>query len=902
MSLNSECKEDKQCEGWQVCCNATCGSRCVPKYLARTPQCPASSRLDSFCDMKLGNVCETDADCLSWSSCCETGCGKRCVPRFLMSDDDTCPSSHRLTPMCDLKLGDQCSGDGDCDAWQTCCETKCGHICIVKFMDDDEDGECPDSDRARRICAHNSSKTCRGDEDCSSWKQCCDLGCGKKCVYSNWHKRSEECPPSSSLSKVCSLTLGDECAEDGDCDHWQMCCDAGCGKRCVFNFFKGVNGSCPAPSRLGPMCDVNYGKECEDSDDCDLWLTCCDAGCGRRCVHRAFRHEKTDGGCPEPSGSQHVCEEGEAESCGVDGDCPGWKRCCRVGDCGKRCVYPSRKPEEGGECPAESRLGPICQMKLGERCSHHDDCEIWQSCCDAGCGKRCVMDLKTGGQEGTCPHSSRLHYVCKMNFTAPCDGDHSCGHWSSCCHTQCGPRCVPECMSTVKESLGIRLVREEAESPASGPNRGIGVTDVPLLGVEAFGELLPKKCPEISKVSILCKRNFSQACKEDDDCSFQKQCCDIGCGKKCVYAFTQGEKPGECSSPRQLSYVCNSTLGKECQSERECGKWQTCCLTPCGARCVIRSFRGDLGFGQCPAPHRLSALCELRYGALCQDNDDCYAWQSCCKTTCGSRCVHLFHSKGGQQRCPTASRLTHVCTMSLNSECKEDKQCEGWQVCCNATCGSRCVPKYLARNDDTCPSSHRLTPMCDLKLGDQCSGDGDCDAWQTCCETKCGHICIVKFMDDGEDGECPDSDRARRICAHNSSKTCRGDEDCSSWKQCCDLGCGKKCVYSNWHKRSEECPPSSSLSKVCSLTLGDECAEDGDCDHWQMCCDAGCGKRCVFNFFKGVNGSCPAPSRLGPMCDVNYGKECEDSDDCDLWLTCCDAGCGRRCVHRTFRH
>ncbi|XP_041038370.1 WAP four-disulfide core domain protein 3-like [Carcharodon carcharias] len=160
-----------------------------------------------------------------------------------------------------------------------------------------------------------------------------------------------------------------------------------------------------------------------------------------------------------------------------------------------------RGTEEGGECPAESRLGPICQMKLGERCSHHDDCEIWQSCCDAGCGKRCVMDLKTGGQEGTCPHSSRLHYVCKMNFTAPCDGDHSCGHWSSCCHTQCGPRCVPECMSTV----------------------------------------LPKKCPEISKVSILCKRNFSQACEEDDDCSFQKQCCDIGCGKKCVYAFTQGE-------------------------------------------------------------------------------------------------------------------------------------------------------------------------------------------------------------------------------------------------------------------------------------------------------------------------------------------------------------------------
>ncbi|XP_038629981.1 uncharacterized protein LOC119951020 [Scyliorhinus canicula] len=1139
MSFNTQCHNDSDCDGWQTCCNSSCGNRCVPKFLTRSTQCPASSRLDNFCELKLGDVCESDADCLAWSSCCDAECGKRCVPRFFMSRDDTCPAPHRLTPMCDLKLGDQCSGDDDCDAWQTCCDTKCGKVCITSFMDDDEGDECPDSHRARRICASNSSESCNDDEDCSSWEQCCDIGCGKKCVYSRWHKESDQCPSSSSLSRVCSLKLGDECEEDADCDHWQMCCDAGCGKRCVFKFFKGENGSCPAPSRLRPMCDVNYGKDCEDNDDCDLWLTCCDAGCGKRCVHRAFGDGKSNRECPEISTTQHICDKGEAEKCERDEDCTGWKKCCQVGDCGKRCVYTFHKKEEVFECPAESRLTPICQMKLGNRCSSDDDCDIWQSCCEAGCGNRCVMKLKFEGHGGTCPHSSRLHYVCKMNFTAPCENDDSCGHWASCCKTECGPRCVPECLAKkptdqcpTEDRLSIFCQMSTGDSCEENKDcdafhtccdADCGKKCIPkcFTGVNGtcpvsrrltmmcdmtlgndcsndtqcdiwqmccktscgakcvptfINKFLPKKCPEVSKVSSLCKKNVTQSCEDDDDCRAYQQCCDIGCGKKCLYSFTQGDKPGECFSPSQLSYVCNSTMGKACSSESDCGKFQTCCFTPCGTRCVysfsrgddgqcprpeylarvcnstfgkvcesdgdcsgsqsccdagcqkrcvpssfgksnwgsswseknrsstdwtakkcpdtssldrvcrmnhsqscqdeedcgkwmqccetscgrrcVHSFMGqqhspkfsDLTAGHCPAPHRLSTMCELRYGELCEDDDDCYAWQTCCNTTCGRRCVHVFHGKGGDRRCPESSRLTHICTMSFNTQCHNDSACDGWQTCCNSSCGNRCVPKFLTRStqcpassrldnfcelklgdvcesdadclawssccdaecgkrcvprffmsrDDTCPAPHRLTPMCDLKLGDQCSGDDDCDAWQTCCDTKCGKLCITSFMDDDEGDECPDSYRARRICASNSSESCNDDEDCSSWKQCCDIGCGKKCVYSRWHKENDQCPSSSSLSKVCSLKLGDECEEDADCDHWQMCCDAGCGKRCVFKFFKGENGSCPAPSRLRPMCDVNYGKDCEDNDDCDLWLTCCDAGCGKRCVHRAF--
>ncbi|XP_067882663.1 extracellular matrix protein A-like isoform X2 [Heterodontus francisci] len=1149
MSFNTQCHNDSSCESWQSCCNASCGNRCVPRFITRSTQCPASSRLDAFCSMKLGDKCESDADCLAWSSCCDAGCGKRCVPRFFMAKDNTCPAPHRLSPMCDLKLGGQCTGDDDCDAWQTCCDTKCGKICIASFMDNDEDDECPTSYRARRICGKNSSEPCNSDEDCGSWKQCCDIGCGKRCVHS-WNKKTQQCPSSSSLKKVCSMKLGDECEEDGDCDNWQMCCDAGCGKRCVFKFHKGENDTCPAPSRLGPMCDINYGKECDDDDDCDMWLTCCDAGCGKRCVHQSYRHKKRDKECPEPSTTQHVCDKEQAETCQTDEDCTGWKQCCRVGDCGKRCVYvfnkrsesktwKTHKREEDFKCPAANRLTPLCQMKLGNRCTSDDDCDIWQTCCKTGCGDRCVMNFNSRGLGKTCPDPSRVHYVCMMNFTAPCTDD-SCGDWASCCNTECGPRCVPECIakksgdqcaSENRLSMFCHITTGEScdgnkdcDAYHTCCDAGCGKKCIPKMFSKGngtcplhsrltmmcdmkmgddcrhdtecdiwqtcckttcgkkcvpsfFSKFKPKKCPEVSKVTQLCKKTYIKSCEDDDDCSAHKQCCDIGCGKKCVHSFTQGDKPGECASPSKLSYVCNSTMGKVCEGERDCGRWQTCCQTPCGARCVFKIFRDEDGkclqpallarvcnctFGkvcesdgdcdasqtccdagcqkrcvpsfygkssggsswstkrdsltdtkskqcpsasnlqrvcntkhsepceddddcgswkqcckapcgnrcvhafmgqsrstafsdrtadECPAPHRLSMMCELKYGELCDDDDDCYAWQTCCNTTCGRRCVHALRHKGGEGRCPEASRMSHVCTMSFNTQCHNDSSCESWQSCCNASCGNRCVPRFITRStqcpassrldafcsmklgdkcesdadclawssccdagcgkrcvprffmakDNTCPAPHRLSPMCDLKLGGQCTGDDDCDAWQTCCDTKCGKICIASFMDNDEDDECPTSYRARRICGKNSSEPCNSDEDCGSWKQCCDIGCGKRCVHS-WNKKTQQCPSSSSLKKVCSMKLGDECEEDGDCDNWQMCCDAGCGKRCVFKFHKGENDTCPAPSRLGPMCDINYGKECDDDDDCDMWLTCCDAGCGKRCVHQSYRH
>ncbi|XP_072423561.1 uncharacterized protein [Chiloscyllium punctatum] len=1129
MSFHTQCNEDNDCEGWQTCCNTTCGNRCVFKFLSRPTQCPASTRLDPFCEMKLGDVCQNDTDCHAWSSCCNATCGKRCVPRFLMSRDDICPAPHRLEPMCDLKLGDRCSGDEDCDAWQSCCESKCGNICIPSFMDDDEEGECPDPSRVKR----HSNVSCVTDEDCGSWEQCCDMGCGRRCVHSSsLHKGESQCPHSRTLGKVCNMTLGDECEADADCDHWQMCCDAGCGKRCVFRFFKGENGSCPDARRLTPMCNVNYGQECTNDDDCDLWLSCCEAGCGKRCVHRYHKHGKREAECPKPFQTRDICDRDDAEECEGDEDCARWKQCCNVGDCGKRCIYGVKRREEAFECPAESRLQPICQMKLGSQCSTDDDCDIWQKCCETGCGRRCVMSFKPGvspkGQGSTCPDTTRLHYVCRMNFTAPCDGDDSCGHWASCCKTECGPRCVsrwfarkPADQCPEEDTLSMfcqistgRSCNDNGDCDGyhSCCDAGCGKKCIPkcftgengtcpiarrltmlcntTLGKDCkndtqcdvwqrcclakgcggkcvptfISKFLRKKCPEHSRVSFHCKKNRTRSCEDDDDCPSYEQCCEIGCGKKCVSSFRQGERPGECSSPSQLSYVCNTTLGRECRNESDCGRWGTCCMTPCGYRCVLRHFRNDDGLcprpdhlarvcnstfgkvcesdqdcagsqrccdagcqkrcvlsfyrksygdsgkseecpkpsslervcrmnhsvsceddddcgkwtsccetpcgrrcvnpfmgqsrslsvsdrtsGMCPSPARLSAVCNLKYGEVCEEDDDCYAWQMCCNTSCGQRCVHPYRSRGSEQRCPSPSRLSHVCSMSFHTQCNEDNDCEGWQTCCNttcgnrcvfkflsrptqcpastrldpfcemklgdvcqndtdchawssccnATCGKRCVPRFLMSRDDICPAPHRLEPMCDLKLGDRCSGDEDCDAWQSCCESKCGNICIPSFMDDDEEGECPDPSRVKR----HSNVSCVTDEDCGSWEQCCDMGCGRRCVHSSsLHKGESQCPHSRTLGKVCNMTLGDECEADADCDHWQMCCDAGCGKRCVFRFFKGENGSCPDARRLTPMCNVNYGQECTNDDDCDLWLSCCEAGCGKRCVHRYHKH
>uniref|UniRef100_UPI00398EDA67 fibrillin-2-like n=1 Tax=Pristiophorus japonicus TaxID=55135 RepID=UPI00398EDA67 len=931
MSFNTQCNNDSSCEGWQTCCDASCGNRCVPKFLTRATQCPASSRLDSFCEMRLGAMCESDADCLAWSSCCDADCGKRCVPRFFMAKDDTCPAPYRLAPMCDLKLGDQCSGDNDCDIWQTCCDTKCGKICVASFTDMDEEDECPDSYRARHICARNSSQVCRSDEECSSWKQCCDVGCGKRCVYSSWHSKRRQCPSTSSLSKVCTMKLGDECEGDGDCDRWQRCCNAGCGKRCVFKFFKGENSSCPSPSRLGPMCDVNYGKECMDDDDCDLWLTCCDAGCGKRCVHRASRlAEKTDRKCPEPSTTQHMCDKAEVETCESDRDCGGWKQCCDVGHCGKRCVYTYRLTMKQKKCPELSKVTFLCKKNFTQSCEDDDDCTAHKQCCDIGCGKKCVYSFTQGDKPGKCSPASRLKFVCNSTMGEACEGESHCGRWQTCCPTPCGARCV------------FKSFRGEDSS-----------------------------CPRPDLLARVCNSTFGKVCEEDGDCDGSQTCCDAGCQKRCVPSFfgkfhggSSSSKPStewnakECPAVSRLERVCETNRSESCEEDGDCGKWKRCCQTSCGRRCV-HSFMGqgqtaalaDQTAGNCPAPQRLSFMCELKFGEVCDDDDDCYAWQTCCNTSCGNRCVHSFSGKGRERRCPEPSRMTHICTMSFNTQCNNDSSCEGWQTCCDASCGNRCVPKFLTRatqcpassrldsfcemrlgamcesdadclawssccdadcgkrcvprffmaKDDTCPAPYRLAPMCDLKLGDQCSGDNDCDSWQTCCDTKCGKICVASFTDMDEEDECPDSYRARHICARNSSQVCRSDEECSSWKQCCDVGCGKRCVYSSWHSKRRQCPSTSSLSKVCTMKLGDECEGDGDCDRWQRCCNAGCGKRCVFKFFKGENSSCPSPSRLGPMCDVNYGKECMDDDDCDLWLTCCDAGCGKRCVHRASR-
>ncbi|XP_059499492.1 uncharacterized protein LOC125450177 isoform X2 [Stegostoma tigrinum] len=1136
-SFHTQCDKDSDCEDWQTCCNTSCGNRCVSKFLTRSTQCPASTRLDPFCEMKLGDVCMSDADCFAWSSCCDANCGKRCVPRFLMGRDDSCPAPHRLEPMCDMKLGDQCNGDEDCDAWQSCCQSKCGKVCIPSIMDDDEEGDCPDRYRAKWICERNSSMSCVRDEDCRSWEQCCDVGCGRRCVRSSsLHKGGAQCPQSSALGKVCTMKLGDECEADTDCDRWQMCCDAGCGRRCVFRFFKGENRSCPAAERLTPMCDINYGQECRNDDDCDLWLSCCEAGCGKRCVRRYYAHGKRDAQCPKPSQTQHICDRDDGEECEGDDDCTRWKRCCQVGDCGKRCVYGVRRRAEAFECPAQSRLQPICQMKLGSQCSTDDDCDIWQRCCETGCGKRCVMSFKPGEHGSTCPDGTRLHYVCRMNFTSRCDGDDSCGHWASCCNTECGPRCVsqwfarkptdqcPEedtlskfCRISTGHSCqdsqdcdGYHLccdagcgkkctpkcfTGENGTCPFPGRltmlcnttlgkdcrndtqcdvwqrcclAKGCGGKCVPTF----ISKFLPKKCPEHSQVSFLCKKSWIQSCEDDDDCPSYKQCCDIGCGKKCIYSFRRGERPGECSSPSQLSYVCNTTLGRECKSESDCGRWGTCCFTPCGSRCVLKHFRDDNGqcprpdhlacvcnstfgrvcesdgdcagsqrccdagcqkrcvpsfyrksdgdwgkseqcpkvssldrvcrmnhsiscednedcgkwtsccetpcgrrcvhsfmgqnrnvsvsvsvtdrtFGMCPSPQRLSAVCDMKYGELCEDDNDCYAWQTCCNTSCGQRCVHSFHGRRSEERCPSASRLRHVCSESFHTQCDKDSDCEDWQTCCNTSCGNRCVSKFLTRStqcpastrldpfcemklgdvcmsdadcfawssccdancgkrcvprflmgrDDSCPAPHRLEPMCDMKLGDQCNGDEDCDAWQSCCQSKCGKVCIPSIMDDDEEGDCPDRYRAKWICERNSSMSCVRDEDCRSWEQCCDVGCGRRCVRSSsLHKGGAQCPQSSALGKVCTMKLGDECEADTDCDRWQMCCDAGCGKRCVFRFFKGENRSCPAAERLTPMCDINYGQECRNDDDCDLWLSCCEAGCGKRCVRRYYAH
>ncbi|XP_038629518.1 transmembrane cell adhesion receptor mua-3-like isoform X5 [Scyliorhinus canicula] len=928
MSFNTQCHNDSDCDGWQTCCNSSCGNRCVPKFLTGSTQCPASSRLDNFCELKLGDVCESDADCLAWSSCCDAECGKRCVPRFFMSRDDTCPAPHRLTPMCDLKLGDQCSGDDDCDAWQTCCDTKCGKVCITSFMDDDEGDECPDSYRARRICASNSSESCNDDEDCSSWKQCCDIGCGKKCVYSRWHKESDQCPSSSSLSKVCSLKLGDECEEDADCDHWQMCCDAGCGKRCVFKFFKGENGSCPAPSRLRPMCDVNYGKDCEDNDDCDLWLTCCDAGCGKRCVHRAFRDAgKSNRECPELSTTQHICDKGEAEKCERDEDCTGWKKCCQVGDCGKRCVYTfHKKVKRNRECPELSTTQHICDKGEAEKCERDEDCTGWKKCCQVGdCGKRCVYTFhKKVKRNRECPELSTTQHICDKGEAEKCERDENCTGWKKCCQVgDCGKRCVytfhkkedfyeecPEPSKTqhVCDKKNAQTCEEDDE--CRGWKQCCRVGDCGKRCIDVFHELdFYEECPEPSKTQHVCDKKNAQTCEEDDECRGWKQCCRVGdCGKRCIDVFHELEFYEECPEPSETQHVCDKKNAQTCEEDDECWGWKQCCrVGDCGKRCIDVFHELEDFYEECPEPSKTQHVCDKKNAQTCEEDDECRGWKQCCRVgDCGKRCIDVFHElEYFYEECPEPSKTQHVCDKKNAQTCEEDDECRGWKQCCRVgDCGKRCIDVFHELEFyEECPEPSETQHVCDKKNAQTCEEDDECWGWKQCCRVgDCGKRCIDVFHELEFYEECPEPSKTQHVCDKKNAQTCEEDDECRGWKQCCRVGdCGKRCidVFYELEEFYEECPEPSETQHVCDKKNAQTCEEDDECRGWKQCCRVGdCGKRCIDVFYElEFYEECPEPSETQHVCDKKNAQTCEEDDECRGWKQCCRVGdCGKRCI------
>ncbi|XP_060679342.1 WAP four-disulfide core domain protein 3-like [Hemiscyllium ocellatum] len=222
-----------------------------------------------------------------------------------------------------------------------------------------------------------------------------------------------------------------------------------------------------------------------------------------------------------------------------------------------------------------------------------------------------------------------------------------------------------------------------------------------------------------------------------------------------------GERPGECSSPSQLSYVCNTTLGKECRNESDCGRWGTCCSTPCGPRCVLRHFRND--DGQCPRPDHLARVCNCTFGKVCESDQDCAGSQRCCDAGCQKRCVLSFYRKSHgdswkSEQCPNPSCLDRVCRMNHSVSCGDDGDCGKWRSCCETPCGRRCVHPFMAqssslsvsdRTSGMCPSPARLSAVCNLKYGELCEEDNDCYAWQMCCNTSCGRRCVHSYRSRG---------------------------------------------------------------------------------------------------------------------------------------------------------
>lgn len=316
----SECKENSDCESYQVCLQGSCsGTKQAdePSREGNAEDAGGSSRL--LCPAR----CANDKDCMFCGTkrTCDTSL-KRCAdardlcPSVCNTDKDCLRSGCGAKRACNLVSGkcyerieqcpSTCKENADCKKQGCGTRTKCSS----------RDNRCYDPDMA------NCPFSCKADTECAK-----DCGSRNRCQLSSPASRvgrcralgSEECPSSCQTSRDCFVR--------------------GCKERLYCNY---ATNRCVTGEKL---CTFN----CKEDQDCS-----------QNCGTRTFCYKASPGAggyCRTPN-NKNKCPE----HCRTSYD-------CKVKACNKNvyCNYKTRKcVPEGQACPGRCQSNSDCpERKCG---------------------------------------------------------------------------------------------------------------------------------------------------------------------------------------------------------------------------------------------------------------------------------------------------------------------------------------------------------------------------------------------------------------------------------------------------------------------------------------------------------------------------------------------------------
>uniref|UniRef100_A0A1I7S313 Antileukoproteinase n=1 Tax=Bursaphelenchus xylophilus TaxID=6326 RepID=A0A1I7S313_BURXY len=775
----------------------------------------------------IGNVCVmVDVECITPSSCPQQ---PRCIPNICNGKPAT--SDDGLVQQCSSEcgVGYKCNNVGFPGFGGLCCEDS--------TISRQKSGQCP------KIPVNISPKMhchieCRSDDECKSTSKCCFNGCGMQCsemghpisttlstvrsgvVKPLKHKNKiGKCPRMGNDTRNNCRSGHNECTVDSDCNGIQKCCYDGCFRRC--NYAQ-VTTACLHLQAAYEKFGIEEFVRCNE-DGSFKPIKCDDSGCW----------------CIDHHGLEMV---GTRVEVGTKPTCT--PRICPVQNCLKNCPHGYIKDKRG------------C-----------DSCECYNPC-----------------QAIACPNN----YIC-LTEPVDCDGD-------TCVDV---PKCVPNICHglPVKSRMTSGVVRcfSDSECPSNGHCRRFGLSS----GICCPGTGYPQssgECPKRSEISSMTS-NCHQHCKDDKDCPDSK-CCYNGCGTECVVITTEtpktrdrnksliGELQRECPLVKDVGMsVCGHKREDQCVTDSNCPSGLICCFDGCMRSCLnpvktSRCFhlKGAIqALIQFQNNHLKLPLCELNgeFSPVQSSGDQQYCVGEDGRELPGTRSNVETPDCKRPRICPTA-----ICPLSCDFGYKIGS--DGCEICeCRDLCEHvECPLQYVCRSvmSDCVDSSNcNHIPKCIPNIcprGDPLTIGGgskllECNGSDKTCPPgwSCHHFGFEKRSYccagiSASRGTCPDVFTSFANGQSIRPRTVECKMECSNGQACCFDGFGVRCIGTQLdtvrpiHPAENEasnnvllspnqlgsCPSNRFQNPGCQT----ECLKDYDCPDFQLCCNFGCGKRCLF--------------------------------------------------------